>query len=146
MKSVDPNHFTSFRMTIAGDPTASPTSCAYDFRGLARSCDIMEPEAYGRHGAWENVQRGRFTVDYARCVAPGRPVMWAEFGLAPYGPDALDASLQAQEATADHYRLSTAWPASRLRRHDLLVVSGATASGRSDYGSSRRRAGARSVA
>jgi hypothetical protein len=105
VKSVDPNHFTSFRMTIAGDPTASPTSCAYDFRGLARSCDIMEPEAYGRHGAWENVQRGRFTVDYARCVAPGRPVMWAEFGLAPYGPDALDASLQAQEATADHYRL-----------------------------------------
>jgi hypothetical protein len=105
VKSIDPNHFTSFRMTSSGDPTANPAGANYDFRGLARSCDIMEPEGYGRNGDWERVKPGRFTADYARAMAPGRPVMWAEFGLAPYGPEALDVSPEQLERTAELYRM-----------------------------------------
>lgn len=105
VKSIDPHHFTSFRMSIAGDPTAAPEAMAYDFRGLARSCDIMEPEAYGRIGDWPHVRIGRFTADYARAVAPGRPVMWAEFGIAPYGPEALDISPTRLHSAAEFYRL-----------------------------------------
>jgi hypothetical protein len=96
VKSIDPHHPTSFRMTIAGDPTCGPASVAYDFRGLARSVDIMEPEGYGRIGDWERVKAGAFTASYARAVAPGRPVMWAEFGNTAWdaaqvqpNPDAL---------------------------------------------------------
>ena len=49
----------------------------YDFRGLARSVDIMEPEGYGRIDDTQRAREGRFTIDYARCMAPGRPVMWS---------------------------------------------------------------------
>jgi len=103
VKSIDPHHFTSFRMSIAGDPTVSPARIAYDFRGLARTVDIMEPEGYGRIGDWERVRPGRFTADYSRATAPGRPVMWAEFGWAPYQRDAWDISPQWQSDVAAFY-------------------------------------------
>lgn len=105
VKSIDPHHYTSFRMTSSGDPTANPAGANYDFRGLARSCDIMEPEGYGRNGNWERVRAGRFTADYARAMAPGRPVMWAEFGLAPYGAEALDVSAAWLQRTAELYAM-----------------------------------------
>ena len=80
VKSVDPNHLLSFRMSIAGDPTVPAASMPYDFRGVAKSMDIMCPEGYGRIGDWDRVKPGWFTAAYARFTAPGRPIMWAEFG------------------------------------------------------------------
>lgn len=80
MRSVDPHHLVSFRMTIAGDPTVPPASMAYDLAGLARSVDFMAPEGYGRIGDWQRVRPGWFTVAYSRAVAPELPVLWAEFG------------------------------------------------------------------
>ena len=78
---VDPHHLVSFRMTVAGDPTISHGwSIPYDFRATAPGVDVVEPEGYGRIGDWEKVKGGAFTVAYARCVAPGRPCLWAEFG------------------------------------------------------------------
>jgi hypothetical protein len=90
-------------MSIAGDPTVNPAWIGYDFPGLARSVDIMEPEGYGRIGDWDRVKPGRFTADYARAMAPGRPVMWAEFGWAPYGPEAWDISPEWQQNVAAYY-------------------------------------------
>lgn len=80
VRSIDPHHLVSFRMSIAGDPTANPAAMGYDFAGLARAVDILEPEGYGRIGDWEQVKPGWFTTAYARCVAPDLPVLWAEFG------------------------------------------------------------------
>jgi hypothetical protein len=105
IKSIDPNHFTSFRMSIGGDPTIDPAWIGYDFRGLARSVDIMEPEGYGRIGDWDRVKPGRFTADYARCMAPGRPVMWAEFGYSPYGKEAWNMPPAWQDRVGKFYDL-----------------------------------------
>jgi hypothetical protein len=80
IRSLDTRHLLSFRMSIAGDPTCGPTIMPYDFMGLARSMHYMSPEGYGRIGDWERVKPGWFTAAYARYAAPGRPVMWAEFG------------------------------------------------------------------
>lgn len=80
IRSIDPNHLISFRMTIAGDPTAPPREFPFDFRGLGRALDMMEPEGYGRLGDWPRVREGAFTAAYSRYAAPGRPVYWAEFG------------------------------------------------------------------
>jgi hypothetical protein len=80
VRSIDPNHLVSFRMSLAGDPTAGPAAMGYDFAGLAKAVDILEPEGYGRIGDWEQVKPGWFTTAYGRCVAPDLPVMWAEFG------------------------------------------------------------------
>lgn len=103
VKSLDPNHPTSFRMSIAGDPTVNPAWIGYDFRGLARSVDLMEPEGYGRIGDWNRVRDGRFTVDYARAMAPGRPVIWAEFGWAPYQREAWDISATWLRNVGEYY-------------------------------------------
>ncbi|NCO92694.1 MAG: hypothetical protein COZ06_24435 [Armatimonadetes bacterium CG_4_10_14_3_um_filter_66_18] len=103
VKSIDPHHFTSFRMSIGGDPTISPAWIGYDFRGLARSVDIMEPEGYGRSGDWERVKPGRFTADYARCMAPGRPVMWAEFGRSTWNREAMEQDLELENWTGGFY-------------------------------------------
>jgi hypothetical protein len=80
VRSIDPNHSVSFRMSMAGDPTHGPAWPCYDFKGLAGAVDIMEPEGYGRIGDWERVKPGWWTAAYARCVAPDTPVVWAEFG------------------------------------------------------------------
>jgi hypothetical protein len=110
VKSIDPNHFTSFRMSIGGDPTISPAWIGYDFRGLARSVDIMEPEGYGRIGDWERVKPGRFTADYSRCMAPGRPVMWAEFGRSTWNREAMDQDPALEKWNgsfySDYYRMA----------------------------------------
>jgi hypothetical protein len=103
VKSLDPHHFTSFRMSIAGDPTVDPAWIGYDFRGLAGPVDIMEPEGYGRIGPADRVREGRFTVDYARCMAPGRPVMWAEFGNTSWDMDKMAADPAREKSIAEFY-------------------------------------------
>ena len=82
VRSVDPNHLVSFRMTEAGDPTMSWHGVMpYDFPYLAAAVDILEPEGYGRIGDWERVKPGWFEYEYARWAAPDMPCMWAEAGV-----------------------------------------------------------------
>lgn len=83
VRSIDPHHLVSFRMSSAGDPTYSwrPGGVPYDFVGLARAVDFMAPEGYGRVGDWEQVRPGLFTVAMARAAAPQLPVFWAEAGM-----------------------------------------------------------------
>lgn len=103
VKGIDPHHFTSFRMSVAGDPTVDPGWIGYDFRGLARSVDIMEPEGYGRSGDWNRVKPGRFTADYARCMAPGRPLLWAEFGQSTWDRDRMRPDPDREQAAGRFY-------------------------------------------
>ena len=85
VRSVDPNHLVSFRMTEAGDPTMNWRGVmAYDFPYLAGAVDILEPEAYGRTGDWERVKPGWFEYEYARWAAPELPIMWAEAGVSAW--------------------------------------------------------------
>jgi hypothetical protein len=115
IRSIDPNHAVSFRMTEAGNPLLSdPANFPYEFYGLRRAVDIWEPEGYGRIGDWDTrVKPGRFTVAYARLCDPSKPVLWAEAGYPIYNNQRpgsafppLDAPLAAQAAFyRDFYRL-----------------------------------------
>jgi hypothetical protein len=80
MRSIDPHHAVSFRMSGAGDPLWEPPHSSYDFAGLAKAVDLYEPEGYGRIGDWERVKVGIWTIAYARACNPDLPVIWAEFG------------------------------------------------------------------
>ena len=81
VKSIDPHHAVSFRMSNAGDPTYNwDAALPYDFYGLAEAVDIWAPEAYGRIGDWERVRAGEFTAAYARLCDSRKPLMWAEMG------------------------------------------------------------------
>jgi len=82
VRSIDPNHMVSFRMTEAADPTMDWGGImSYDFPYLAAAVDILEPEAYGRIGDWEKIKPGWFQYEYGRWAAPHLPTMWAEAGL-----------------------------------------------------------------
>ncbi len=82
VKSVDPHHLVSFRMTETGNPTMSWHGVlAYDFPYLAAAVDLLEPEGYGRIGDWEQVKPGWFQYEYARWAAPALPMIWAEAGV-----------------------------------------------------------------
>lgn len=113
VRSVDPNHLVSFRMSEAGNPTFQWEGfLPYDFPKLADAVDFLAPEAYGRIGGWEQVRPGWFEVQYARAVAPQLPVVWAEVGLSAWEPG-LDepppSRLGAQETYfRDFYRMMTA--------------------------------------
>ena len=116
IKSIDPYHLVSFRMSTSGDPTCDPRTFPYDFKGLAGSMDIMSPEGYGRIGDWDRVRDGCFTAAYARHVAPGKPVFWQEFGVqiwqgTNFDPDPDPAKRQAEYY--DHF-------------YRMILMSGAT--------------------
>jgi hypothetical protein len=87
IRSIDPNHAVSFRMTEAGNPLLfHGENFPYELYGLRRAVDIWEPEGYGRIGEWDSmVKPGRFTVAYARLCGPSKPVIWAEAGFPLYG-------------------------------------------------------------
>ncbi|MGQ9730247.1 MAG: hypothetical protein ACUVX8_03155 [Candidatus Zipacnadales bacterium] len=104
IRTVDPYHLISFRMTIAGDPTASPITMGYDFGALARSMQIMEPEGYGRIGDWSRVVPGWFTVAYAHFAAPECPVMWAEFGNSVWDTVRMTQDASRLKSVAQFYR------------------------------------------
>ena len=104
VRSLDPNHLISFRMNTAGDPTVGASWLAYDFTGLEKSVDVMEPEGYGRIGDWDRVAPGWFTAAYSRCVAPSRPVMWAEFGRHVWSQAAMTQDPDQLEVSAQFYR------------------------------------------
>ena len=82
VKSIDPHHAVSFRMSNAGDPLYNwDAGLPYDFYGLADAVDVWEPEAYGRIGDWEHVRAGDFTAAYARLCDARKPLIWAEMGF-----------------------------------------------------------------
>lgn len=104
IRALDPNHLVSFRMTVTGDPTFDGSRrMPYDFRGVARSMDFLAPEGYGRIGDWEKVKPGLFTVAYARCCAPGKPVLWAEAGTSVWDQQNMRVDPGRLEFQAEYY-------------------------------------------
>ena len=109
VKSVDPHHAVSFRMSCAGDPLDWDGALPYDFYGLAGAVDVWEPEAYGRIGDWERVRAGDFTAAYARLCDARKPLVWAEMGYNAWdmnrmAPDPSKLTFEARYY-ADFYRM-----------------------------------------
>lgn len=104
VRSVDPNHLVSFRMTEAGDPTMSWRGVMpYDFPYLAAAVDLLEPEAYGRIGDWEKVKPGWFEYEYARWAAPELPMMWAEAGVSAWDLGTMRTPEDKLQFQADYF-------------------------------------------
>ena len=110
VRSVDPHHAVSFRMSNAGDPLYNwDAALPYDFYGLADAVDVWEPEAYGRIGDWERVQAGDFTAAYARLCDGRKPLVWAEMGYTAWdmnrmAPDPEKLAFEGRYY-ADFYRM-----------------------------------------
>lgn len=86
VRSLDPNHFVSFRMAEASNPNYRwEGRIPYDFPYLAGAVDFLAPEAYGRIGDnWEKVKPAWFQFEYARWAAPRKPMVWKEQGVSSW--------------------------------------------------------------
>ncbi len=105
IRAIDPNHFVSFRMTEAGDPTMNWGGVLpYDFPYLAAAVDILEPEGYGRIGDWEKIKPAWFEYEYARWAAPEKPMFWAEAGVHAWDVAAGKATPELLERQGQFYR------------------------------------------
>ncbi|MBV9471292.1 MAG: hypothetical protein JOZ57_18785, partial [Abitibacteriaceae bacterium] len=105
VRSVDPHHLVSFRMSEAGDPNNRGDGfLPYDFPGLAEAVDFLAPEAYGRIGTWEKTRPGWFEVAYARAIAPTKPVIWAEVGNSNWVPGLDESPPNRLQFQADFLR------------------------------------------
>ncbi len=96
-----PHALVSFRMHSAGDPSFHWNQCiAFDFAYLGGAVDLFEPEGYSRKVSWERVERGLFTVAYARWANPDLPVFWAEAGTDTW----VEAAGRATPWSLEHQR------------------------------------------
>lgn len=137
IRSLDPWHLVSFRMGgDSGNPTAPGRVFGYDFKGLAPSMDIMQPEGYGRIGGLEQVKPGMFTATYSRYAAPGRPVLWAEMGVHVWSGSNFAPNQESLAFQAEFYRQF--FEMVRLSQADGVVAwwfpGGYRFNERSDYG------------
>ncbi len=104
VRSMDPNHLVSFRMSDAANPTYSwEGRITYDFPYLAAAVDFLAPEAYGRIGNWQNVKPGWFQYEYARWAAADKPMMWAEGGVSVWDAAQMAASADQMKFQAELY-------------------------------------------
>lgn len=105
VRSIDPHHFVSFRMTEAGNPTCRWDGIMpYDFPYLVHAVDFLAPEAYGRIGDWEQVKPGWFQLEYGRWADPDKPFIWAEQGMSTWSPSTSSNSPELLKRQADFYR------------------------------------------
>jgi hypothetical protein len=134
IRTVDTRHLLSFRMSEGGNPTCGPHLMGYEFGSIARSMDFVSPEGYGRIGDWERVKPGWFEAAYARLTAPGRPMMWAEFGNSIWnrGADVPAPSTGSPEEQLDRrfYRPETIRFTEEYYRffYEMVLKSGAAGS------------------
>lgn len=105
MRTIDPYHFVSFRMTEAGNPTCRWDGIMpYDFPYLVNAVDFLAPEAYGRIGDWEQVKPGWFELEYGRWADAAKPFIWAEQGMSTWGASIAGNSPDLLSRQAEFYR------------------------------------------
>ncbi len=110
VRSIDPNHLVSFRMSEAANPTFRwEGRIPYDFPYLAAAVDFLAPEGYGRISGWDDIKPGWFQNTYARWASPQKPMIWAEAGVSAWDTAQMAATpskLEFQGALYGHfYRL-----------------------------------------
>lgn len=105
VRTLNPHHLISFRMTEAGNPTFRwDKAVPYDFAYLAGAVDILEPEAYGRIGDWEKVKPGWFTYEYARWANPDLPMIWSEAGVHVWSESMMQVSKDLLKFQTEYYQ------------------------------------------
>lgn len=105
VRSIDPHHFVSFRMTEAGNPTCRWDGIVpYDFPYLVHAVDFLAPEAYGRIGDWEQVKPGWFQLEYGRWADADKPFIWSEQGMSTWGTSSGGNCPDLLERQAEFYR------------------------------------------
>ncbi len=136
MRSLDPNHLFSFRMSMAGSATVSPSSYCYDFQSLTSSVDFMSPEGYAINPNDDSALQIYFCNAYARYTNPDKPVVWKEYGRHVWTGSNFGNHASALKAQEDYYRyfLEYAYNSYSSALYSWFFPGGYRINERSDYG------------
>ena len=136
MRSLDPNHLFSFRMSMAGSASVGPSYYTYDFQSLVSEVDFMSPEGYSINSTDESALQIYFCNAYARYTNPDKPVVWKEFGRHVWNGSNFgnhSVSLKGQE---DYYKyfLEYAYQSYSSAMYCWYFAGGYRINENSDYG------------
>lgn len=103
IRAIDPNHLVSFRQSEGGNPLVSPASFPVELFAICDAVDFFSPEGYGIGDAPEKAKTFWFTSAYAQGLAPGKPVLLAEYGASVWSGSAFDTDVLLYQRQAQVY-------------------------------------------
>lgn len=103
IRKLDPNHLVSFRESEGGNPLVDPGMYPLELRSVADAVDFFSPEGYGIGDTTESARTLLFTNSYAQGLAPGKPVICAEYGYSVNAGSALDLRPEHLQREAQIY-------------------------------------------
>lgn len=89
VRKLDPNHLVSFRQSEGANPKVTPSYYPIDLAGTCRALDFLSPEGYGIGDISEDTKSMIFAASYLEGLAPGKPIIWAEYGSSIWNGDAF---------------------------------------------------------
>ncbi|MCX7017925.1 MAG: hypothetical protein WCK47_03985 [bacterium] len=102
--AADPNHLVSFRQSEGANPFADPGLYPMDLRSVCKAVDFFSPEGYGIGGDPARTAAMLFAASYAQGLAPGKPVIWAEYGASVWSGSAFAARQSMYDHQAKVFR------------------------------------------
>ena len=104
IRELDPNHLVSFRQSEGANPLVSPGLYPMDLASVSQAVDFFSPEGYGVGDSQKGSDTMVFAAAYAQGLAPGKPIIWAEYGMSVWNGSAFTPSLGRFEKQADVFR------------------------------------------
>ncbi|MFQ5808868.1 MAG: hypothetical protein ACE5JM_04525, partial [Armatimonadota bacterium] len=77
LREIDPHRLISFRTGASVTGGNGRGDYSYDFATAAKHVDFLCPEGWALR---DDPRPGGFATAYCHMIAPGKPVMWAEYG------------------------------------------------------------------
>jgi hypothetical protein len=104
IRELDLNHLVSFRQSEGANPLVSPGLYPMDLASVSQAVDFFSPEGYGVGDDKGKCDTMIFAAAYAQGLAPGTPIIWAEYGMSVWNGSAFTPSRQCLEKQASVFR------------------------------------------
>ncbi|MGI8906125.1 MAG: hypothetical protein ACR2IE_06510 [Candidatus Sumerlaeaceae bacterium] len=104
IRAIDPHHLVSFRQSEGANPLVDPAQFPIELAAVAQAVDFFSPEAYGIGDSPAKSSTMLFAASYCQALAPGKPVLWSEFGYNTWSGDAFQPSSRQLEWQGAIYR------------------------------------------
>src|SRR5512133_2682918 len=104
IRELDPNHMVSFRQSEGANPLVSPGLYPIDLASVCEALDFFSPEGYGIGDSPKGTATMVFAAAYAQGLSPGKPIIWAEYGMSAWNGSALTRNAARLEKRAEVFR------------------------------------------
>lgn len=90
LRRVAPHQMMSFRESDGACPTVVPSWMPIELRSICSAVDFYAPEGYGLRSTDQQAAAMLFAASYGQGLSPGKPMIWAEFGISVWSGSAFE--------------------------------------------------------